>query len=105
MTEREMLEYAAKAAGYDCRWEADGDFINLEDGLPWKPRDDDGDSFRLMVALGVGVYIAPDGGCVAAGIPGEELFQVERITDGGDLCAATRHAIFRTAAEIGRNMP
>ena len=100
MTDREMLELAAKAAGYDCRWEGDGDFINLEDGLPWNPLTDDGDALRLAVKLGLCVQVLNQYGET-------QVFRKTGYTlekHGTDPDAATRRAVFRTAVEIGRNM-
>ncbi len=55
MNDREMLEYAAKAAGYYMRSEQDGSITVWTDGgsdVPnWNPLNDDGDAFRLAVKL------------------------------------------------------
>ena len=103
MTDRELLELAAKAAGYEIgwiggiAWAQDGDkFVEC-----WNPIADDGDALRLAVALGLQVTPEPAIGCVTAGIP-DEGWQEERIDEGGDLCAATRRAIVRAAAAIAQ---
>lgn len=115
MTDREMLEYAAKAAGmvleYEAAtdryfyWRSPYDSIRNVQNLKvfWNPRDDDGDSFRLMVKLGLEVCVEPDIGVVTAGIPNKG-WQEKRIDDGEDLCAATRLVIFSAAAMIGWTM-
>ena len=102
MSDRELLELAAKAAGYDCRWEGDGDFINLEDGLPWNPRDDDddGDALRLAVKVRLTVEQWKTNEAVCYNKSGDGVYE----DYGKDALAATRRAIVRAAAEIGRNM-
>lgn len=115
VNDREMLELAAKAAGVGGGWE----FVRGRntptcyrgaDGRIWNPRDDDGDSFRLMVKLNLHIGIdAESAGAItvewgfdAGGFPGKGV-QEEAPIDGDD-CAATRLAIFRAAVEIGRAM-
>ena len=122
MTDRELLELAAKAAGlrvgfepnrvergrYDLYWSHvhhrlcwHGKTAGSEYPVPvfWNPLTDDGDALRLAVKLElqldlrhsfhtVRVYGAAEG----------------RIDESGDPLAATRRAIVRAAAEIGRNM-
>lgn len=110
MTDRAMLEAAAKAAGIEVVLCDDGMWVYAhgqrgpDNSQQWAPLDDDGDSKRLMVACRIDVdfYTRDDDlECVCAAVPGlavhEEL--------GADADAATRRAIFRAAAEIGRNMP
>lgn len=104
MTDRELLELAAKAAG-----------ISLEDEhywingwwTRWNPRDNDGDAFRLAVKLGL-VVDTLNGRVILA----ERLGRGHRDWTYGatedevfDDDFATRRAIVRAAAEIGRNMP
>lgn len=116
MTDRELLELAAKAAGYDTShsWNAERMVMpNPEVGLCipdvstcWNPLADDGDALRLAVRLGLEeIFIVTISGvhqsavaCDASDADGaEESFK-------GDPYAATRLAIVRAAAEIGRNM-
>lgn len=99
ITDLELLKLAAKAAGIerdedgefciqphqdDCRW-WDDDFCTC--GAIWNPLDDDGDALRLAVQLKMWTH------------SGMGCFQNEP-----DPYAATRRAIVRAAAEIGRNM-
>jgi hypothetical protein len=114
ITDRELLKLAAKAAGiehpggqhsihndrrlWDCkalRW--------------WNPLTDDGDALRLAVKMGMRVYIYPghgDGVTVAAcDVVGKVLGKGAREGHNSDPYAATRRAIVRAAAEIGRAMP
>lgn len=56
MTDRELLELAAKAAGYDLHiWGAKGSenvaIMNLPNSPRWNPLTDDGDAFRLAAQL------------------------------------------------------
>ena len=61
MTDRELLEMAAKAAGLpmcdelDCAADGDGILIGAGNGdlKPWNPLTDDGDALRLAHALGM----------------------------------------------------
>jgi hypothetical protein len=118
MTDRELLELAAKAAGIDwiknCVWIENGFYSPLakHERIAWNPLTNDGDALRLAVKLGIDVsfplYRKPDPPTVHAGrywdtyvscwYPFEER-------KGEDPYAATRRAIVRAAAEIGRNMP
>lgn len=54
MTDRELLKLAAKAAGYESKWDQPRGAkygrlrVNVGGGWPvWNPRDDDGDALRL----------------------------------------------------------
>jgi hypothetical protein len=111
ITDLELLKLAAKAAGIerdedgefciqphqdDCRW-WDDDFCTC--GAIWNPLDDDGDALRLAVKLGFCVNIKER--CVVAGNSPTNDWQQPH---GDDPYAATRRAIVRAAAEIGRNM-
>jgi hypothetical protein len=90
----ELLELAAKAAGLSF-WQENS----------WNPLDDDGDALRLAVKLRIDVFFHASRveGHVAGGrIP--PVRAIEREDYGDDPYAATRRAIVRAAAEIGRNM-
>lgn len=96
MIDRELLELAAKAAGIRINhWvydDLDYSPAVLEAGGTWHPLADDGDALRLAVKLGL--YDLRD-------LPYQEgndpVWQ-----EVPDPCAATRRAITRAAAEIGR---
>ena len=105
MSDRELLELAAKAAGVDfytpegmdTPWCGRGFY--LRGYVVWNPLSDDGDALRLAVKLRLdiehlksSVNVWKD--CIGTGF----------IQNGNDLYAATRCAIVRAAAEIGRNM-
>ena len=104
-TDRELLELAAKAAGYQIHiWgtpgrescaRMDGDISNR-----WNPINDNGDALCLAVQLGI--TIAPGDVMCAASAPGAETHQAELVD--GDIYAATRRAIVRAAAAIGEQM-
>ena len=105
-TDRELLELAAKAAGYDIDW---GDWLdcgshtlyrNKAANKFWNPLTDDGDAFRLSVKLSMMTArrININGEFVIAEIPGR-MFEAEPVAE--DWYAATRRAIVRAAAEIG----
>ena len=95
MSDRELLEFAAKAVGF--AW-VDGHVstgLRDRDGWVWNPWDDDGDAFRLAVRLELfhrlnTVY--------------QPLATIYLDATDPDPYAATRRAIVRAAAEIGRGM-
>ena len=105
MTDRELLEAAAKAAGMPAfasgatglRVSHDG----VRSGYIWNPLTDDGDALRLAVKLGIDISQFPVTEKVEAwahmsyGL-GEDY--------KGDPYAATRRAIVRAAAEIGKSI-
>ena len=116
MTDRELLELAAKAAGIDVKpagW-TDSFMCRMidqytEDGeqchSPWSPLTDDGDALRLAVKLNLFIDLCyPDKTCGWVGDYQSGICQTLEEPDAGDPYAATRRAIVRAAAEIGRNM-
>lgn len=99
MTAREMLELAAKAAGYDVRSDGEGGLvIPTHRGAcrDWDPINNDGDALRLAVQLG---FVVEPGRCWHS--PYGPVFS-EDVLIG--VMTATRRAITRAAAEIGRGM-
>jgi hypothetical protein len=98
MTDREMLELAAKAAGSPLKSD-DAYPFPTRVSMDWNPLTDDGDAFRLKIHLKLEVSFNPH---VVLVWFGEKLLVSQEI--GVDLVAATRRAIVRAAAEIGRNM-
>lgn len=110
-TDRELLELAAKAAGIryhpnrGCRVTGIGatDIRLLE---PWNPLADDGDALRLAVKLRLDISPQPDDKIeVSNQWENEDDFRWAWESYGGDAFAATRRAIVRAAAEIGKAMP
>ena len=116
MTDRELLTLAAKAAGINtiiwtesprskgqtagCIWNGvgPGDTAEL-----WNPLTDDGDALRLAVKIGRSRTLQ-----LVVGVGGADCqFDHPLVTafeSGDDPYAATRRAIVRAAAEIGRKM-
>jgi hypothetical protein len=94
MTDRELLTYAAKAAGYTA---FHGHAAQILDS-GWNPLTDDGDALRLAVKLHIGILQCQEG--VDAVMP-----RGRRIEGWGENREeSTRRAIVRAAAEIGRAM-
>ena len=111
MSDRELLEAAARAAGLAIdRWYVDGGCAAWQgvpresDWLPlWNPLTDDGDAMRLATRCCVLVKWFV-GYVVAASIPGSGpavSFEIRFADCGDDPLAATRRAIVRAAAMIG----
>ena len=100
MTDRELLEFAAKAAGYEYLWNIDSLLIKGSSGR-WNPLTDDGDALRLAVKLGFCIS-PPDPYLNKVYVSAYGTGAVEDC--GDDPYAATRRAIVRAAAEIGRQM-
>lgn len=106
MTDRELLEFAAKAAGLRINFHPTASY-------EWNPLERDGDALRLAVRLGIDVlFTAEDVEAVAT--------QHAKASDGEmispwaceswtlkqqDPYAATRRAIVRAAAAIGKDLP
>jgi len=104
-TDRELLELAAKAAGIDFRpgvgggiWIPAGSHLQRE----WNPLIDDGDALRLAVKLGISSGPDYDEAAAVAFARDSSDFQEP---NGSDPYTATRRAIVRAAAEIGRAKP
>jgi hypothetical protein len=121
-TDRELLELAAKACGW-IRYEPDVfepdsciTWIDDKTGEPycedtWNPLIDDGDALRLAVKLSMLVDVPgprEEGRATSIEVlvakPVRGTFEInQQINDSP--YAATRRAIVRAAAEIGRGMP
>ena len=95
-TDRELLELAAKAAGYR---EA-GINKPYTDGLlkNWNPLTDDGDALRLAVKLCLEIDVHHTGIAVRTPCGQKVLISADEVKCG---YAATRRAITRAAAAIG----
>lgn len=105
MTDRELLELAAKAAGHPIdfsdalNFSGSPRYFNNDNGEFWNPLTADGDALRLAVALEMEirqVHFSAHAG------QQDRFWQTER--RGDDPCAATRRAIVRAAAEIGKGI-
>ena len=101
MSDRELLELAAKAAGLDLTVVGDSLYFTRGGYLMrrWNPLADEGDALRLMVALHLSLIryalhvMVVDPNRVAV----SENYMA-------DPAVATRRAIVRAAAEIGKGM-
>lgn len=103
MTDKELLELAAKAAG--MVFLTNGQTYHPEEGnIDWNPLTDDGDALRLAVKLNMGISI-PVFKKHRADVITFRNSLVNIIEEGDDPYAATRRAIVRAAAEIGKATP
>lgn len=117
-SDRELLELAAKAAGIviyrpveDCVAQPNPEHVggfaieNARGGHSlWNPLLDDGDCFRLALKLGIDFYIGDDNGAATYTVyfdPARNRVQHHGTED----FAATRRAIVKAAAEIGKQLP
>lgn len=118
MNDRELLEMAAKAAGYKVRWhdrwQCHCHVSPNNTGNPptlagqrqtWSPLTDDGDALRLAVVMRFAVHV--ENYCTRVFPQWEEtaLALIQFSECKGDVEASTRLAITSAAAEIGKNMP
>ena len=100
MTDRELLEDAAKAAGMETRYDrvtgqTRARVPHSGDAFPvWNPLVDDGAAFRLAVKLDLRVFVGYASGVGVGG------FGEGGLLTKADPCAATRRAIVRAAAAM-----
>lgn len=106
MDDRELLELAAKGAGYtEFNFNEDLGEMCVKGHGVWCPLSDDGEALRLAVKLEI--FISRNYDCIVQACSvswnsrGRSLLEPA----GDDPYAATRRAIVRAAAEIGRTMP
>ena len=112
MTDRELLELAAKACGYTIH--ENGNDVNGETWYwceqiadCWNPLNDDGDALRLAIACQLGISIVGGRAGLVECVSFKDchcFVSSREIADDGDLCAATRRAIVRAAAQIGAQL-
>lgn len=99
MTDKELLELAAKSANISRQW--DGSLVDI--AIPervWNPLIDDGDALRLAIDLNMTINVESNG---------YTLVNVGTCTYADeynvkDKYAATRRAIVRAAAAIGAEL-
>lgn len=115
MTDRELLELAMFAWGYtDPTWD-DDIWLHVESGENHQvnPLEDDGDALRLSIKLKIN--IEHSGKCIDGRAIGADRVQasprgnghlawVQEYKDSDSVFSATRLAIVRAAAEIGKSM-
>lgn len=120
-TDRELLELAARAAGYvieRCpQWcGGSGGYMKtvipapvdpvLSTSLHWNPLVDDGDSLRLLVNLGLEIYEGSDEAGVLTGVVyfvgsgSRPKVAMEYHNNHADPYSAARRAITRAAAQM-----
>ena len=101
MSDKQLLELAAKAAGIEYGWQHIYDDYegSTSEKWDWNPLTDDGDALRLAVNLGLVLELNVSEGAVHA-----YQHTTKSCTElvGNDALKATRRAITRAAAEIGR---
>ena len=102
--DKELLELAAKAADMDVEWDESLDswvIPNDEDGwfsiVRWDPLDNSTQALNLAVKLRLDILIRG----IETLVPLKDLTGVKH---GENPYAATRRAIVRAAAEIGKEM-
>jgi len=99
-TDKELLEFAAKAVNIKLYWHLNKPYRRpeIEYMDVWNPLVDDGDALRVAVCL----YITPhiDNNLTDA----ESKLGFSTETYFNDPYAATRRAIVRAAAEIGKSV-
>jgi hypothetical protein len=98
VSDRELLELAAEAAGLAWEWNAcAGSIEHIPKGyrfyVKWNPLTDDGDAFRLAIKLNLLVEYFPD-------------FESEMsdIRYSEDPQQAARRAVVNAAAQIGKSL-
>lgn len=99
MTDRELLEYAAKAAGIGPLSWIETDGTKIVTNLKWNPLTNDGDAFRLGMLVKQVLKIELKTNHVNVIEDDSGLVITEDYN--GDPPAATRRAIVRAVAEIG----
>lgn len=103
MSDRELLELAARAAGIDWFDEPaakQGKGLHMKHGPFWNPLADDGDALRLAVKLDIEIEPVPFGG--RAIVRDDDDYGEQFDEESPDRMAATRRAIVRAAAEIAQ---
>lgn len=113
MNDRELLEQAAKAAGY-LNWTPMQSCLFIETGhsrgntgFHWNPLTDDGDALRLAVKLKMCVDTDWNSGANAGNANidfSDPEYGYQEGHGKNDPSAATRRAIVRAAAEIGKDI-
>ena len=99
MTDKELIELAAKAAGITGTWHRKGfvAYSGWSKGI-FNPLTDDGDALRLAVNIGISIEVSDYG--VDAVIQSGRKFEGW----GSRIECAARRAITRAAAQIGKEM-
>ena len=112
MNDKELLELTALAAGYNIGFFSARNqrgftcgFTHAKDGGDWNPLDNDGDALRLMVVLRLDIlWSEHELSVVVCNDSSNDDPVTEKVRFTADPLAATRYAIVRAAAEIGKSM-
>lgn len=112
MSDRELLELAARAAFIKVDgWYSDENEFWADIGGPdkvteWNPLTDDGDALRLSTKLHMDIYHyhLDQDPHIAVHAPRNEYGVIEDYASHPNIESATRRAIVRAAAEIGKTM-
>ena len=112
MSDREMLELAAKAANLQTWTNEDGGLYLPDPMRRWNPLADDGAALRLLAAMPSLWSLSLKFGAPTVemnvwwGTGGEKTNKIARefAGDGVDVAAAIRRAIVRAAADVGRDV-
>jgi hypothetical protein len=108
LSDRELLELAAKAAGYTCDFLAWGSgVVNVYDAAGkhavWNPLEDEGDALRLAVKLRLTVHTYDEDNSPSSwGVSAGPMWVDECVPHDSDPYASTRRAIVCAAAAIGQ---
>jgi len=111
MIDNRLLELAAKAASLEVRHFALSGFNIMSGndmGKTWNPLTDDGDALRLAIKLNLKIVPDPEMLRTEVEYGEDELGDPKWLAvhwEDLDACAATRLAIVKAAAVIGRGMP
>lgn len=107
MSDRELLELAAKAAGVVVVWGyfGFGEEWLTEDKIfgglkPWRPLTDDGDAFRLALKLRIQIEYVDEMDSVMCTLPGS--MGATSVAAIGDV--ELRYAIVQAAAQLGATL-
>lgn len=113
MTDRDLLEAAAKAAGIDFIISGGQLWTTMDGSIHkyterWNPLANNDQALRLAVALRISIMLAETDPCTpdcayAETLPGGPVWRYIYTKDDDPL-AATRRAIVRAAAAIGEKM-
>lgn len=109
MNDLELMELAAKAAGYKIEWVRNsGCFYRCEEEIgreEWNPLDDDGDAFRLAAKLHTSIEYGLITVAAYKGYSNLENLIGAWSYEKHDHAQVARRAVVLAAAEIGKSMP
>lgn len=110
MSDKELLELAAKATGKTAWWSPSLEDWQKDltppyvDGVSWNPLTDDGDALRLAARLNFRVDISYGTVRIVDELDNEHYLS-GIVTDCGGQMVIVRLAIVRAAASVGETLP